>query len=85
MSEYVYPNCRAVVAWQGGRVRLNPGQSWDADDPFVKERPELFDIDPRRVSRTEIPETTTRAPGEVRDTPPRKPSARKTRAKQQEL
>lgn len=77
MSEYVYPNCRAVVAWQNGRVRLSPEQSWDADDPFVKARPELFNLDPGRVQRTEVAESATRAPGEVRRTPPRKTAARK--------
>lgn len=83
MSEYVYPNCRAVVAYNGSRVRLDPRQSWAADDPFVKARPDLFDNDPRQVARTaEVPEATTRAPGEVRQTPPRKTMARKNQSKQ---
>lgn len=81
VSNYVYPHCRTVVAWQGGRVRLSPEQSWAADDPFVKARPELFRTDPGRVERTEVVETATRAPGEVRQTPPRRPAARRGQAK----
>lgn len=77
MSDYVYPNCRTVVAYGGRRVRLSPEQSWSATDPFVRARPELFDRAPGRVERTEVAETATRSPGEVRVTPSRKTTTRK--------
>jgi len=76
MATYVYPNCEAVVNWQGSRVRINQTQAWRADDPFVKARPELFSPDPVRVSSS-VPETATARPGETRDLPPRKPRVRK--------
>lgn len=66
---YVFPTSVCVVRWRGGRVHLNPDHKWPADDPFVQERPEFFDIDPQAVQRTEPPvERATRAPGESRPT-----------------
>jgi hypothetical protein len=67
--DYVFPNCVAVVRWEGGRVRLNPDQQWDADDPFVRARPELFAENPQAPQRTVPPvERATQAPGERRQT-----------------
>lgn len=70
MPEYVHPNCAAVVAHEGGRVRLNPADTWDAGDPFVKARPDLFSSDPIQVAHSTGfepgVERATRAPGEVR-------------------
>lgn len=70
MPEYVHPNCAAVVSYEGGRVRLNPADTWDAADPFVLARPDLFSSDPIQVAHSTgfAPgvERATRAPGERR-------------------
>lgn len=72
MPDYVHPNCVAVVRHGGGRVRLNPADTWDAADPFVLARPDLFSTDPLAVAHSigyEPPvERATRAPGEKRMT-----------------
>ena len=47
-------------------VRLVKGQVWDADDPFVKTRPQLF-IFTEAASRSSV-EKATKAPGEKRET-----------------
>lgn len=66
---YVFPTCVTVVRWEGGRVHLRPDQQWDADDPFVKARPELFAEDPQAPQRTApVVERATQAPGERRQT-----------------
>jgi hypothetical protein len=68
---YVFPTSVCVVRHGEGRVHLNPDQQWDADDPFVKARPDLFTENPLNVQRTvaEPPvERATRAPGEKRTT-----------------
>jgi len=80
---YVYPNCVTVVLYEGGRVRLNPEQKWDSDDPFVKARPEFFSADPRNVAHSagfEPVERATRAPGEMRPTR-RSPKPKSSEAK----
>lgn len=51
-------------------VRLNEGEPWAADDPFVAARPDLFAAFPDRLRRT-VPaapkvEKATRVPGEKR-------------------
>lgn len=73
MPEYVHPNCAAVVLHKGGRVRLNPADTWDKEDPFVKARPDLFSADPIVVAHSTgfdpaAVERATRAPGEKRMT-----------------
>lgn len=72
MPEYVHPNCVAVVRHEGGRVRLNPADTWNADDPFVKARPDLFSSDPLDVAHSTgfdpAVERATKAPGERRMT-----------------
>ncbi|XVQ83172.1 hypothetical protein ACQP2K_30660 [Microbispora siamensis] len=40
------------VRWNGAVVRLEIGQAWAADDPFVTARPELFTDEPAMVHRT---------------------------------
>lgn len=67
---YVYPNCIAVVAYNGGRIHLRPDQQWDADDPFVRARPEFFTATAAAVTHSpgyEPVEQATRAPGERRN------------------
>lgn len=74
-TNYVFPRSVGVVHWNGGLVRLNAGQVWAADDPFVKARPELFSVSPEFLSTTRDPrgqigrrevEAATKAPGEKR-------------------
>lgn len=69
---YVYPNCVTVVQYDGGRVRLNPDQKWDSEDPFVKARPEFFAAEPAVTAHSAgfepVVEQATRAPGEKRST-----------------
>lgn len=88
MPEYVHPNCAAVVLHEGGRVRLNPADTWAADDPFVKARPDLFSADPIVVAHStgfdpSAVERATRAPGEKRMTRQR-PAAKDTTKKDPE-
>lgn len=84
---YVYPNCVTVVRWGDDRVHLNPGQQWNADDPFVVARPEFFDADPSEPSSTtdqrQPVERATRAPGETRK-PARRPAATKVKTPTEE-
>lgn len=47
-------------------VRLIEGQAWDADDPFVKARPQLFRF--TETSSRSTVEQATKAPGEKRET-----------------
>lgn len=67
---YAYPNCNTVVYEDGLRVALHIDQIWDAADPFVVKRPDLFSSAPAHVHRT-VPakpavEQATAAPGERR-------------------
>jgi hypothetical protein len=48
----VYANADCVVADGLNRYRLQAGQPWDASDPFVKARPDLFSEFPSFVHRT---------------------------------
>ena len=53
----------------GNRVRLQEGTVWDADDPFVRFRPELFRLlDGEKRAPVE---QASAAPGEVRRGPGR--------------
>lgn len=65
----VYSTAQCSVGWQGGSVRLQVGQHWAADDPFVKARPEFFsDTSPTNVVHrtTPVVEDATARPGEKR-------------------
>lgn len=55
-----------------GTIRLKKDEAWDADDPLVKARPELFSDEPatprtsdRKGGRVRV-EQATAAPGEYR-------------------
>ena len=71
---YVYANCTGAVYEDGLRVQLELDQIWDAGDPFVKKRPDLFSASPRKVNNTtgshvavrRDVESATAAPGEKR-------------------
>ena len=65
----VYANTNGTVLnpATGMKIRLVELEPWDADDPFVKARPDLFSDAPRTVRRT-VPasapiEAATKAPG----------------------
>lgn len=71
MSKHVVAVGTFVTADQRGvRVRLQEGTVWDANDPFVRFRPDLF----RHLDEGDVVpvEQATRAPGEVRRGRPRK-------------
>jgi len=70
VSRYVYPVSSTAVGYGGGVIQLSPLDVWDADDPFVQARPELFDSVPRVIRRTgPAPvEQATANPGQVRKT-----------------
>lgn len=70
---YMFANAQSVVAWQGLRIRLAPGDVWAKDDPFVRARPDLFsDVPPVVGSSGVLPESRVEAatarPGERRTT-----------------
>lgn len=48
----VYSRTDAVVAHQGRRIKLLPGEPWDADDPLVAAYPDLFVDRPSHVRST---------------------------------
>ena len=53
----------------GNRIRLQEGTVWDANDPFVRHRPDLFR--PLDGERRAPVEQASAAPGEVRRGPGR--------------
>jgi hypothetical protein len=61
-----FANCTTWIA----NGHLIQDEAWDADDPIVKARPDLFNDEPsvvRGVRKVEAPvETATAAPGEKR-------------------
>jgi hypothetical protein len=63
----VFANC---TTWVSATAQLIKDEAWDADDPIVKARPELFDDEPtivRGVRKREVPvEAASAAPGEKR-------------------
>jgi hypothetical protein len=67
---YVFANCDAVAYEDGKRLQVTKDQIWDANDPFVKARPDLFSSVPKKVNRTTPApvEAATAAPGEKRAT-----------------
>lgn len=68
-TKIVYASADCVVRHHGLAVRLVPGEPWDGDDPFVKQRPDLFRDVPDTVHRTVAPvEQATAQPGERRMT-----------------
>jgi hypothetical protein len=62
-----FANC---TTWVGEASQLIKDEAWDADDPIVQARPELFDDEPTVVrgvrKRPEGVEEATAAPGEKR-------------------
>ena len=72
MSSITFAAITGSVRYGESTIRLVAGQPWDGDDPFVKQRPDLFDSTPSFVHRTAptgvIVEQATRAPGERRTT-----------------
>jgi hypothetical protein len=69
-TRIVYAAADCVVRHDNTTLRLVTGQAWDADDPFVKSRPDLFASEPGVVCRSgPAPvEQATAAPGERRNT-----------------
>lgn len=70
---YKFANAQSVIAWNGLRIRLNPGDVWAAEDAFVRARPELFaDVPPVVCGSGSVPvtrvEEATARPGERRTT-----------------
>lgn len=65
----VFANC---TTWISATAQLVQDEAWDADDPIVKARPELFNAEPsivRGTRKREAPvETATAEPGEKRTT-----------------
>ncbi len=68
----VFATSTCSVRHAGNIVRLEAGQCWASDDPFVIARPELFADTPSTVFRTAprgvVVEQATKAPGERRTT-----------------
>jgi hypothetical protein len=67
----VYSRADAVVAHAGQRIRLLPGEPWDAADPLVKAHPDLFVDRPSHVRtsggyRPVEPERAVTGPAERR-------------------
>jgi hypothetical protein len=73
--ELKYAQVTCVTSADGMLVNLTAGEAWDADDPFVKARPDLFANQPPFVRRFEgglvqsfVVEEASAAPGERRAT-----------------
>lgn len=49
-----FANCDTTCMHNGRRVQLHENEPWDADDPFVKARPELFAAEPPNVRTTKV-------------------------------
>ena len=77
----VYARDTIYVAWSAGRTMLRKDDAWDADSDLVRERPELFIEEPKKLRGRPVGaprvERATRAPGEVRTVRPRKAAAPK--------
>lgn len=65
---YVYANNDGMVLNEatGGTVMLHPGEVWDASDPFVLSRPDLFSATPTVVHATTGQQRLTPTPVEVK-------------------
>ncbi len=59
----VYASSTTTPGWRGIKIRLIQGEKWEADDAFVKERPEFFTTDVPGARRNPI-EQQSAAPGE---------------------
>jgi hypothetical protein len=66
-TRIVYAAAQCSVRHNNMTIRLMPGDPWDASDPFVRARPDLFSDVPAMVHRTVV-EQATAAPGERRMT-----------------
>jgi len=73
---YTYAKSTVSATTRGGIIiKLNVGETWDENDQFVKDHPNLFDKNPPRV-RTQsgwvpadvVVETATANPGQKRKT-----------------
>jgi hypothetical protein len=66
----VYAKTTTSVGGQNGMIqRLTVGEPWNADDPLVIARPDLFSPEPVRVQTSQgwqVVEQATAAPGEKR-------------------
>lgn len=66
--DVVYANQTCHLIDRG--IMVVAGEAWDASDPLVRERPDLFDASPRtvRTTRTDLGviEQATARPGEKR-------------------
>ena len=51
-KQLVYGATEAVAYHKGTRVVVHKDEPWDADDPIVKARPDLFGLDPEKVQST---------------------------------
>lgn len=69
-TSVVFAAAQCSVRFGGLIIRLTPGDAWDANDPFVKHRPDLFAARPAHINRTgPAPvEQATANPGERRTT-----------------
>lgn len=65
-----FATCTTAVRHAGSIVRIQTGDAWWADDPFVKSHPNLFADQPVTVygERRRIVESASAAPGEKRAT-----------------
>ena len=62
---YAKATCSTTDSATGLVIRLTESEPWSADDPFVKNRPDLFTDHPVRVRRTTPApiEAATKTPG----------------------
>lgn len=65
---YAQSTCATQNPATGLLVSLHANEPWDADDPFVRARPDLFTDSPqlRRTVDGPVIESATKAPGEKR-------------------
>jgi hypothetical protein len=49
---FAFANVASFVSWHGETVILNLNDPWDAADPFVRARPDLFSDRPTFVHHT---------------------------------
>lgn len=66
MSDVVYPTSDLVVSWSQGQTALRRTEAWSPDAALVRERPDLFEAEPSKVTGQPRVERATRAPGEQR-------------------
>lgn len=60
-TEYVYGAVECTTFHKGAKVRVHLDEAWDASDPFVKARPELFSGTPEKAQTTDETKPTKRA------------------------